>query len=109
MEDTNIFGIESSSISQNLPKRKAQEPHQYIKKEKKCNLCKKSNIIFKFLNNKKIDQLRYQCLDCTTSKRKPHFFNPFPKREHVHKNGYAKLPKVETEELKNLTKICDKC
>lgn len=105
------FNMDPTNISTNNKdffKRKAKEPDIYVNMEKKCNLCGQSNIKFKFLNNKKIDQPRYQCLDCTLSKGKPHFFNPFPIRKYIH-NGYAKLLKVETDELKKLSKVCDKC
>lgn len=109
MDHTNVYRAGNSSKLEGPPKRKAKEPDEYVNLVKECNLCGNSNVIFKYLNNKKRNQPRYQCLHCYDSKSHPHLFNPFPIREHVHENGYTKLKKEEPKALKGLVKVCDKC
>ena len=92
-----------------MKKSKAKEPDEYINKEKKCNICRGSKLKFKYLNNKKIDQPRYECIDCYNKEtKKRHYFNPFKHRKY-HVKGYEKKEKIEPDEFMNQIKVCPMC
>ena len=50
MDFTCEFEVGSSSNNENSSKRKAKEPDMHAKREKKCNQCGNSNVVYKFLN-----------------------------------------------------------
>lgn len=63
----------------------AVEPPIYVDVIKTCPFCESTNAMFKFLNNKSIEQPRYKCLECTK------FFTHNPNsRRRKHPQGYLK-------------------
>lgn len=61
------------------------EPPIYVDVIKTCPFCESTNAVFKFLNNKSIEQPRYKCLGCT----KLFTHNPNSRRRK-HPQGYKK-------------------
>lgn len=61
------------------------EPLVYVDVMKTCPFCESTDAVFKYLNNKSIEQPRYKCLGCTK------FFTHNPNsRRRKHPQGYLK-------------------
>lgn len=81
----------------------AIEPLEHVNREKKCPRCNSiNNCRFKYLNNHKSDQPRYECLACKA------MFGIVPHNRPAGRT-YAKARNQDPEELRNLDKQCPFC
>lgn len=83
------------------------EPAIYVDVIKTCPFCESTNAVFKFLNNKSIEQPRYKCLGCLK------YFTHNPNsRRRKHPQGYTKAaqnnrPVSQVQDLHdNATVVC---
>lgn len=64
----------------------AMEPAVYVGVTKTCPFCSSVEVEYKFLNNNKIEQPRYRCVEC----KKLFTYNPGSRRKR-HPQGYLKI------------------
>ena len=77
----------------------AKEPQEFASVQKHCTRCGSSNTKFKYLNNGKITQPRYQCQNCKS------YFQVINHNRKTLKK-YLKPKHKDSHELQGLFKVC---
>lgn len=99
LENDNVVDVQTNCIVEKKRKRVAIEPAMYVNVIKTCTICSSHEVQFKHLNNNKLTQPRYKCLNCM----KLFVHNPTSTRRK-HPEGYKKSR--DKKALPNTMAVC---